>query len=44
MALAALGAYVAEDGLIRHQWEGSHMVMWRSHTLALGDSRVVRHM
>jgi hypothetical protein len=38
----APAAYVAEDGLIWHQWEGKPLVLWRIDALAEGNSRAVR--
>jgi hypothetical protein len=35
-------AYVAEDGLIWHQWEGRHLVLWRLNVLEKWDARGVR--
>jgi hypothetical protein len=33
-------AYVAEEGLIGHQWEGSPLVLWRLD--AQGNARMLR--
>ena len=38
----APATYVAEDGLIWHQWEGRPMVLWRLDAPSKGDARVVR--
>ena len=34
-------AYVAEDGLMWHQWEGRCLVLWRPFALGKGDARGV---
>jgi hypothetical protein len=34
--------YVAEYCLIWHQWEGSHLVLWRLDVPEKGDARRVR--
>jgi hypothetical protein len=31
--LVALAAYVAEDGLVGHQWEERPLVLWRFYAL-----------
>ena len=33
VGLMAPAAYVAEDGLVGHQWEGPPLVPWRLHAL-----------
>jgi hypothetical protein len=38
----APAAYVAEDGLVGHQWEESPLFLWRLDAPAQGDTRVVR--
>jgi hypothetical protein len=35
-------AYVIEDGLIWHQWEGRPFTLWRLDAPAEGDATVVR--
>jgi hypothetical protein len=35
-------AYVAEDGLIGHHWEGSPLVLWRLNDPEKGNARVLR--
>jgi hypothetical protein len=37
-----LDTYVAEDGLIWHQWEGRPLVLWRLDAPVYGDAREVR--
>ena len=34
--------YVAEDGLVWHQWEGRPLLLWRLNAPAQGNARVVR--
>jgi hypothetical protein len=38
----APAAYVAEDCLIRPQWEGSSLLLWRLDAPSLANARVVR--
>ena len=38
----ALAAYVSEDGLMGHQWEGRPSVLWRLDAPAYGNARAVR--
>jgi hypothetical protein len=33
--------YVAEDGLVWHQWEGRPLLLWRLNAPAQGNARVV---
>jgi hypothetical protein len=35
-------AYVAEEGLVRHQWEGRPLVLWRPDAPVWGKDRVVK--
>jgi hypothetical protein len=38
----APATYVAEDGLIWHQWEGRPLLLKRLHAPACGDAREIR--
>jgi hypothetical protein len=38
----APAVYVAEDGLVGHQWEERPLVLWRLEALAYEDARMVR--
>jgi hypothetical protein len=35
----SLVAYVAEDGLVGHQWEERPLVLWRSYAPVQGNAR-----
>jgi hypothetical protein len=39
--LMAPAVHVVEDGLIWHQWEGRHLVLWRLDALAEGGEAEV---
>jgi hypothetical protein len=39
----APAAYVAKDGLSRHQWERRPLVLWRLDATAYMDARAVKH-
>ena len=38
----ASAAYVAEDGLVRHQWEERPLVLWKLDDPVCGYARAVR--
>ena len=35
----AVGAYVAEDGLVGHQWEERPLVLWKLYAPVKGNAR-----
>ena len=39
VGLMALAAYVAEDGLVDHQWEEKILVLWRFYAPVQGNTR-----
>jgi hypothetical protein len=43
VGLMALAAYVAEDGLVRHQWEERPLGLWRLYDLVWGNARAKKY-